>query len=62
MTGLEIEEDSAHDGHDKLHVTWVVRDRRGRRVLGTASSLHAAIKHAVNRGEQFPVGAAWWIR
>jgi hypothetical protein len=34
---------------------WIIRDRRGRRVLGTAQTLRAAIQQAANRGEQFPL-------
>jgi hypothetical protein len=35
--------------------TWIVRDSRGRRILGMAQTLHAAIKRADKCGEQFPV-------
>jgi hypothetical protein len=55
MKGQEIESNSEMEERRQLSVTWVVRDRRGKRVLGTASSLHAAIKHAGQRGEQFPL-------
>jgi hypothetical protein len=55
MTGQGIGDDVAWDKKKKASVTWVVRDRRGRRVLGTAASLHAAMKHAVKRGERYPI-------
>jgi hypothetical protein len=55
MNGQGIRDELERNKKQKAKVIWVVRDSRGRRVLGTARNLRAAIKHAENRGECLPV-------